>query len=76
LDKTPYFHDAQYDIRKDDDTLKVGNSAVDLDEPCVIAVTGKRFKLKRGLWYLLTNNDVIQTPFLLRIYDDIKAFWR
>jgi hypothetical protein len=54
FDKTPHFHDKQYGIRKDGDTLMVGNSAVDLDEPSVIAVRRKRFKLTKGFWDQLT----------------------
>jgi hypothetical protein len=47
--KTSHFCDKLYGIRKEGDTLMIGNSAVDLDEPGVIAVKGKRFKLTRGL---------------------------
>jgi hypothetical protein len=36
----------------------IGKSVVDLDKPDVITVKGKRFKLTRGLWELLTRNDV------------------
>jgi hypothetical protein len=36
----------------------IGNSCVDLDTPGVITVKGKSFKLTRGLWELLTRNDV------------------
>jgi hypothetical protein len=36
----------------------IGNSVVDLDKPGVITVKGKQFKLTRGLWELLTRNDV------------------
>jgi hypothetical protein len=56
LDKTPHFQDKQYGIRKGD-TLMIGNSAV-VDEPGVITVEGNRFKLTKGLWDLLTRNDV------------------
>jgi hypothetical protein len=36
----------------------MGNSAVDLDKSVVIIVKGKQLKLTRGLWDLLTPNDV------------------
>jgi hypothetical protein len=36
----------------------IGNSAVDLDKPGFITVKGKQFKLTKGLWELLTRNDV------------------
>jgi hypothetical protein len=58
LVKTPHFRDKLYGIRKEGYTLMIGNSAVDLNEPGVIAVKGKRFKLTRGLWHLLTRNDI------------------
>jgi hypothetical protein len=57
-DKTPHFRDRQYGIRKEGDTLMIGNSEVDLDEPGVIAVRLKRFKLTKGFWDLLTRKDV------------------
>jgi hypothetical protein len=47
-----------YGIRKEGDTFMIGNSELNLEEPGVIAVKGKRFKLTRGLWHLLTRNDV------------------
>jgi hypothetical protein len=56
--KTPQFQDRQHVIRKDGDTLMIGNSAVDVDEPGVITISGKRFKLTKGLWELLTRKDV------------------
>jgi hypothetical protein len=40
LDKPPRFLDTQYCIRKDGDTLIIGNSTVDVDEPGVITVRG------------------------------------
>jgi hypothetical protein len=36
----------------------IGNSVVDLDKRGVITVKGKRLKLTRRLWELLTSNDV------------------
>jgi hypothetical protein len=33
LDKPPRFQDTQYGIRKNGDTLMIGNSTFDLDEP-------------------------------------------
>jgi hypothetical protein len=36
----------------------IGSSAVSLDEPGVIAVKGKLFKLTRGFRHLLTRNDI------------------
>jgi hypothetical protein len=56
--KTAHFGDKLYGIRIKGDTLMIGNSEVDLDEPGVVAVKGKRFKLTGGLWHLLTRNDV------------------
>jgi hypothetical protein len=56
--QTPHFRDKIYGIRKDGNTLLIGNSQVDLDGPGVIAVEGKRFKLARVLWHLLTRNDI------------------
>jgi hypothetical protein len=58
LGTTPRFRDKQYGIRKEGDTLMIGNSIVDLDTPGVITVKGKPFKLTRGLWELLNRNDV------------------
>jgi hypothetical protein len=59
LGTTPPFRDKQYGIRKGDTTLMIGNSVDDLDKPLlVITVKGKHFKLTRGLWDLLTSNDV------------------
>jgi hypothetical protein len=58
LGTTSRFRDRQYGIRKEGDTLMIGNSAIDLDIPGVITVKGKHFKLTRGLWDLLTSNDV------------------
>jgi hypothetical protein len=51
LGTTPSFRDKQYGIRKEGNTLMIGNSVVDL-------VKGKQFKLTIGLWELLTRNDV------------------
>jgi hypothetical protein len=56
--KTPHFRDKLYGIRKEGDTLMIGNSEVDLAETGVIAVKGKRCKLTRGLWHLLTRNKI------------------
>jgi hypothetical protein len=53
-----HFRDKLYGIRKESDTLTIGNSAIDLNEPGVIAVKGERFNLTRGLWHLLTRNDI------------------
>jgi hypothetical protein len=36
----------------------IGNSTINLVEPGVITVRGKRFKLTKGLWELLTHKDV------------------
>jgi hypothetical protein len=36
----------------------IGNSAVNLDEPGFITISGKRFKLRMGLWEILTLKDV------------------
>jgi hypothetical protein len=58
LGTTPPFRDKQYGIRKEGTTLMTGNSVVDLDKPVVITVKGKHFKLTKGLWELLTRNDV------------------
>jgi hypothetical protein len=58
LDKTPQFQDRHYAIRKDGDTLMISNSAVNLDESGVITISGKRFKLTKGLWKLLTRKDI------------------
>jgi hypothetical protein len=69
-----HFRDKLYGIRKEGDTLIIGNSEVDLDEPGVIAVKGKRFKLPRGLWHLLTRNDIdtdIISPNDMRHYKSI-----
>jgi uncharacterized ferredoxin-like protein len=49
-----HFRNKLYGIQKAGDTLMIGNSAVDLNEPGVIAVKGKRFKLTRGLWHVDT----------------------
>jgi hypothetical protein len=58
LGTTTRFWAKQYGIRKEGNTLMIGNSVVDLDTPGVITVKGKQFKLTRGLWELLTRNDV------------------
>jgi hypothetical protein len=58
MTKTPRFLDSQYGIRKDGDTFMIGNSTIDLDEPGIITVRGKRFKLTKGLWELLTRKDI------------------
>jgi hypothetical protein len=58
LGTTPPFRDKQYGIQKEGTALIFGNSVVDLDKPGVITVKGKQFKLARGLWELLTRNDV------------------
>jgi hypothetical protein len=58
LGTTPRFRDKQYGIRKEGTTLIIGNSVVDLYKPGVITVKVKQFKLTRGLWELLTPNDV------------------
>jgi hypothetical protein len=58
LGTTPRFRDKQYGIRKEGTTLMIGNSVVDLDKPSVITVKAKQFKLTKGLWELLTRNDV------------------
>jgi hypothetical protein len=64
LDKTPLFLDKQYGIRKDGDTLMIGNSTVNLEGPGVITISGKQFKLKKGLSELLTrkNGDADMIP--------------
>jgi hypothetical protein len=74
LGTTPRFRDKQYSIRKEGNTLTIGNSVVDLDKPGVITVKGKRFKLTRGLWELLTLMMLIHAPFLLMTCNGIKAF--
>jgi hypothetical protein len=74
LDKTPQFQDRQYGIRKDCDTLMIGNSTANLDEPGVITISGKRFKLREGLWELLTRKDVITdtiSPKEIKRYNSI-----
>jgi hypothetical protein len=58
LGTTLRFRDKQYGIRKEGTTLMISNSAVDLDKSDIITVKGKQFKLTRGLWDLLTRNDV------------------
>jgi hypothetical protein len=58
LGTTLRFRDKQYGIRKEGDTIMIGNSSVDLDKPGFITVKGKQFKLTRGMWDLLTRNDV------------------
>jgi hypothetical protein len=58
LGTTPRFRDKQYGIRKEGNTLMIGNSVVDLDTQGVITVKGKPFKLTSGLWELLTRNEV------------------
>jgi hypothetical protein len=58
LGTTPRFRDRQYGIRKEGDTLLIGNSVFDLDTPGVITVKGKQLKLTKDLWELLTRNDV------------------
>jgi hypothetical protein len=58
LGTTPRFRDKQYGILKEGNTLMIGNSVVDLDKPGVITDKGKQFMLTRGLWELLTRNDV------------------
>jgi hypothetical protein len=58
LGTTPRFRDRHYGIPKECHTLMIGISAVDLDKIGVIRVKGKEFKLTRGLWDLLTRNDV------------------
>jgi hypothetical protein len=55
---TQPFRDKQYGIRKEGTTITIGNSVVVLDKPGVITVKGKEFRLTRGLWELLTRNDV------------------
>jgi hypothetical protein len=50
--------DKQYGIRKEGNTLMIGNSVVELDTPGLNTVKGKQFKLTRALWELLTRNDV------------------
>jgi hypothetical protein len=54
---SPRFLDSGYGIRIDGETLIIGNSTIDLDEPGV-SVRGKRFKLTKGLWDPLTLKDV------------------
>jgi hypothetical protein len=44
--KTPHFRDKLYGIRKEGDTPMIGNSEVDLDDPGVIAVKGKRLNFQ------------------------------
>jgi hypothetical protein len=58
LGTTPRFRDKQYGILKEGTTLMIGSSVVDLDKTGVITVKGKQFKLTRGLWELLTRNDI------------------
>jgi hypothetical protein len=58
LDKTSQFQDRPYGIRKDGDTLMMGNSTANLDEPGVITISGKRFNVTKELWDLLTRKDV------------------
>jgi hypothetical protein len=41
LDKTPRFLHKQYGNRSDGDTLMIGNSTGNLDEPGVITIRGK-----------------------------------
>jgi hypothetical protein len=58
LDKTQQFQNRLYGIRKYGDKLMIGNSTVNLDEPGVITISGKRFKLTKGLWDLLTRKAI------------------
>jgi hypothetical protein len=53
FNKTSRFLDNRYGIRKDGDTLMIGNSIINVEESGDIKIKGKRFKRTNGLWELL-----------------------
>jgi len=50
--------DTQYGIRREGDHLKIGNSAVTVDNMRNIIIKGKEFKGTEDLWKLLTRTNV------------------
>jgi hypothetical protein len=52
----------------------IGNSIVDLDKPGVITVKVKQFKLTRGLWELITHNDVYTSTIFPNDMQRYKIF--
>ena len=68
------FLDEQYGIRRDGNTLMIGNSNVIEDEKGDITIGEKRFRGTKGLWELMTrkivNSDVI-TNIVLKAYKHI-----
>jgi hypothetical protein len=56
FNKTSRFLENQYGIRRDGDTLMIGNSIVNVEESGDITKNGKRCKGTKGLWEVLTRH--------------------
>ena len=50
--------DTQYGLRKDGDSLKIGDSTVLVDPDSDITIKRREFKGTTGLWELLTRKNV------------------
>ena len=55
------FLDKQYGIRRDGNTLMIGNTDVIGDDKGDITVGEKRFRCTRGLWEILTRKTSVVT---------------
>ena len=55
------FLDEQCGIRRDGNTLMIGNSDITADEKGDITIGGKRFRGTRGLWELLSRRNAMVT---------------
>ena len=67
------FLDEQYCIRREGNTLMIGNSDIVADEISDITIGGKRLRCTKGLWELLTRKNVKSDVIT---NSDLKAYKR
>ena len=61
----------QYDIRKDGDIFKIGDSLVLVDQDGDITIKEKEFRGSEGLWELLTRKRVYKEN---KTSDDLRNY--
>jgi len=63
--------DTQYDLRKDGDSFKIGDTTVLVDPDSDITIKGREFKATTGLWELLTRKNVDRKTITT---DDLRKY--
>ena len=77
----PYFYkrrrhlETRYDIRKEGDSFKIGDSAVLVDTDSDITIRGKEFRGITGLWELLTRKSVDRRKITTDDLKKCKKIW-